>query len=456
MLWALAICGVARAEGTVPGQSSTSYTGTVFTYSAQGVSAAAVCSDAMASASAAMNNPGNKYVMTLTGSSETTCSVSYTYQSCNANPNSSLYGTCDSPSNGTTTGSVSKSIVYTCPAHSTGSSTCTCDAGYSPGSGALTGFCVPPTICPVGSTYSTGWYNIGSDITMQPTAGCTGGCAYAYDGFSASKWTLSNGVKQYWAQGTYTSTGGKCGGGNGDPTNAPVPPSAASSPAPSTCPAGQALGSVNGNPVCASTGSPSPPSGQASGVPDTSKSTATSGTTVSNNADGSVTKVTTTTTTAADGTKSTSVTTTTTATTGAVTSTTVTTGGSGSSGSGSGTGTTGTGAGAGCSNGQVSCDGGGEMPEIGTLYTKKDKTFDDVFAQTKTEFMAAPAIQDVSGFFAVSNAGTCPQSTWHIPYLNADVTFDFFCNTTAGQMFSWMRAAVALVGLVFAFRIAFL
>jgi hypothetical protein len=179
--------------------------------------------------------------------------------------------------------------------------------------------------------------------------------------------------------------------------------------------------------------------------------------TTTTNPDGSKTTVVVTTTTAPDGTKGQTTTTTTTNPAGTVTNTsTTTTGGNGAVRGGTGAGNAGNGAGAGCSNGDVTCDGGGDMPSISDLYTKKDKTYSSVLTAAKDQMLATPVISSASHFLNVGNAGACPNAAWSIPYLNATVPFDMFCNSTAALMFALMRGCVMAVAAFFAFRIAFL
>lgn len=359
-----------------------------------------------------------------------------------------------------------------CPPNSTGNSsgTCSCSTGYSAGIGALTGLCVPPTNCPTNASYSAGWYDIGTDITAFPAGACVGGCQYAYDGGSATKQSLINGVRHYYAEGTYISTGQKCGNGASDPNNAPPPAPAASSPPAPTCPPGQVPGRVNDQFYCAPVGTPSPASGPADGKPEQPKDTTTCSTTT--NTAGTVTTVTKTcTTNYADGSTGTSSSTTSTdSATGQSNTTTTNSGapaknggagtagttgptapGTGASGNGSGSG--GGGGGSGCSSNPSAAGCGGAGGAISDLYTAKDKTFDGVLSARRDQFMASGVGQAVGGFFTVSGEGVCPQSVWHIPLINADVPFDVMCSQWALDMLAVMRVVVLICFSYFAFRV---
>ena len=126
---------------------------------------------------------------------------------------------------GAISGSVTKTATGSaCPAHSTGTTTCTCDSGYVPdGSGTS---CVSDGNCTTaGNVLSSGWYDVGTDpniangIPGGSVAACTNGCQADYEGNSISKRALVNGVYHYYAQGQYVSVGGTCSGSDSVPSS---------------------------------------------------------------------------------------------------------------------------------------------------------------------------------------------------------------------------------------------
>lgn len=201
------------------------------------------------------------------------------------------------------------SNVVSCPANSTGTTTCTCNAGYQPNVGA-TACVLIPIVCntPVDTVVSSGFYDLGtSDASTMPASICSGSCTVNFTGTgSAVARSLVGGVFHYYAEGVQTSSGAPC---SPETTNAPV--SSAGVPA-STCGTGQSVGWINGTPVCYTTQPDSP-----TATPPPVKSTSTSttnidassnvvNTTAITNNNGST--ITTVTTTAPDGTVSTEIT----------------------------------------------------------------------------------------------------------------------------------------------------
>lgn len=98
-----------------------------------------------------------------------------------------------------------------------------------------------------------------------------------------------------------------------------------------------------------------------------------------------------------------------------------------------------------CEINPMSAGCGGDVADIGTIYTKKDKTFSDVLDSFKTSFAATPIGSAASGFLAVSGSGGCPTYAWTIPYLNTSVVIDEFCSDFATKAYAVMKVAV-LVG----------
>ena len=141
------------------------------------------------------------------------------------------------------------SQVTSCPSNSTGPvPNCVCNSGYQPNETATA--CIQNTCNnPAGTTYSTGFYNLGtSDTAVMPTTICAGSCLMNFEGTgSAISRTLVGGTFNYYAQGSYGSSGFGCAP---DTQGAPV---AVAGVPPSTCATGQSVGWINGTPICYTT-----------------------------------------------------------------------------------------------------------------------------------------------------------------------------------------------------------
>lgn len=127
-------------------------------------------------------------------------------------------------------------IAGSCPANSTGTTTCTCTNPYIPNAGATA--CVMPA-CPANGTIKTsGYYDIGTDPNagngLPVTSGCDSGCRTGYIGASVAWRVQVGGIYHYYAKGSYAYTGESC------TTGAASVASSASVPA-ATCGAGQSL-----------------------------------------------------------------------------------------------------------------------------------------------------------------------------------------------------------------------
>jgi len=117
----------------------------------------------------------------------------------------------------------------------------------------------PPPPCPSsGTSYSTGYYDLGTNPSVQPKNSCDGGCNNVYSGSGVEYVRLVNGVKHYYSKGEYTSSGLTCASGS---------PSAAS-PTLNTdgCSAGQNAITMGGRTKCmdAATGAATNPNSASS------------------------------------------------------------------------------------------------------------------------------------------------------------------------------------------------
>lgn len=335
-------------------------------------------------------------------------------------------------------------------------------------------YCVLPatSACTAGQVASSGYYDVGTSQGNSPVIlACTGSCETIFDGTSPAGSALVGGVKHWYAQGSYSTTGNTCtvGSSNAGPDVSTV--AEASLPA-STCGAGQVLGTVNGVPTCAAggagTGQPSTPTDATVTATQTSSVT---------NADGSVTKTVVTTITYPDGSKETSTTTTTTNTDGSQSSTTTQTGcaggggngtggcpgstsSGGSSGSGSGSGS-GTGTGTDPSQTDQPCTAnpsaagcGGTAAAVTSGYAAKSDTMAGVLGAARDTVLASPAGSAMASFFTVSGGGGCPTWSASVPMLGT-LTINQLCSEWAGTALLGLRTALLLVASFFAFRVAF-
>jgi hypothetical protein len=334
-----------------------------------------------------------------------------------------------------------------CPANSTGTSTCTCNANYRPNAAGTS--CDAYTC----TAETLGDQNFGP-FSSQPLTGtrylcdqdgANAGCTMQFDANMsmsyAEGWYLSGALKR---------TAVSCnGGGSWD---------AATSPAGTASAPGGAASTPDSS---ASTPSQACPAGQQliDGVCQTPKVTSTSSTEQTTNGSGTVTG-TKTTATECTGTQCTTTTTTKDGS-GAVTGTTVVTAAIGdfcrqnpatamcavagtSTGGSSGTGCEANPSGTGC---------GGTGASIGELYTGKGKTFTTVIDTFKTGMQATPIGSGVGNFFNVTAGGACPTWVWLIPYLEATVTFDFWCAAWATTALTLMGAGLMVVAGFRAFTI---
>ena len=103
----------------------------------------------------------------------------------------------------------------------------------------------------------------------------------------------------------------------------------------------------------------------------------------------------------------------------------------------------------------TTCDGPGGG---GSLYAKKDQTFDKVFATFRTSVSGAPALTAANAFFTVNvSSGACPSWSFAIDYLRISVDVgQFFCNSGSSEMMRVAGYALLLGAAFIAWRIAFL
>lgn len=178
-----------------------------------------------------------------------------------------------------------------------------CAIQFTFSNGAVTGGTVGMSEgggCVGSSIAATGFIRQGSDPSRMSVLQCHNGCEVHFDGYTGKGSTLESGVKVWYGIGELIRTGAACSGGQ------PESQTGAAVPAP-TCGAGQVLGTVNGVPTCATSGSSEP------GGSGSSSTESTSSTSTQNNGDGTTTTTTTSTSsrTGSDGTSTTTTTTTT-------------------------------------------------------------------------------------------------------------------------------------------------
>lgn len=172
-----------------------------------------------------------------------------------------------------------------------------------------TGICTAPPCLAKGTTYSSGYYLMGTSPAAPFNAvTCTGSCLVSFSGYVPGGVSLVDGISTYYAQGEWQYLGPNetCSGA--------TTPSASTAPPPPTCGPNQYYGTINDKEVCvdATTGQPASTTPAPTPGPSTTSDTTTS-------PDGSTTKTetttnpdrsstTTTTTTSGDGTSTTTTT----------------------------------------------------------------------------------------------------------------------------------------------------
>ena len=124
-------------------------------------------------------------------------------------------------------------VSSSCPVNSTGTTTCTCNAGYSPDATATA--CVAPA-CPVyGSEAGSYYVNTGDTINsiyngQSGGSYCKDGCStYAYLMVTSipkpSLYKIIGGIKQYYSYRNYAYNGETCTAGDAQPLASTVPAS---------------------------------------------------------------------------------------------------------------------------------------------------------------------------------------------------------------------------------------
>lgn len=98
----------------------------------------------------------------------------------------------------------------------------------------------------------------------------------------------------------------------------------------------------------------------------------------------------------------------------------------------------------------------GQPANIGTIYEAKDKTIESVLEDASAGFKTSELGSAVSGFFTITGGGACPVYTASIPYVDAVVTIDAFCQSWVQSVAAYIKAALLLVAAFYAFRVAFL
>lgn len=348
-----------------------------------------------------------------------------------------------------------------CPENSSESgNSCSCNSGFEENANQ----CVKPKNCKFSTTASSGYYDAGKNSDGGPSImACVGGCETIFDGEFPAGNSLVKGEKHYYAKGQYVQTGRECSGsdsdiGKGIPVTE-VPPD--------SCGDGQVMGKVNGKNVCTKSGA----TGDSSTKPEDKKDqTSTSKTvtkdkdsegndretttTVKKNADGSTTTETTVTITKSDGKGgTTSNTTTNTVTTGGIPGS----GGKGESGGKEDGKEDGDQEKGKCekNSSDEGCGGAAASVDGKTFYTAKEKTFSGVLSKASTDLRGSGIGGAFTGFFNVASGGACPVSNWHIPYINADLTFDFMCQPFALDAMLIIKGVLLVIASFMAFRIAF-
>jgi hypothetical protein len=420
-------------------------------------------------------------------------------QTCSAPPVGSLYGVVVVAA--ISDGRTSSSQIYAvmgCSSNATAAgSSCVCNSGFTESNGQCVSS-APVSSCKSGNIDSVGYFDGGTSYVPggedvsggPPSTACNNGCLVAFSGVFPSGSAVVDGVKHWYAAGAYTETGSSCSGSSNMPAGSVSDPSGSVS-----CSNGQVTGTVNGTTVCVDPGSTSPsdsasspsgaassPSGAASSPSDTASapsSTAsdsggsTSGggssnsgsTSSSSNPSDAASQPSS----AASGAGSSS--------SGGSTSgggTSGGSGGSGGSGTGTGTGSNGGSSGSGSSSSGASgssstsssdnpctanpmasgCGGDPASVDPSSIYSSKGRTFAQVLSDAQGRLMGSGIGAAVTGFFSVSDGGSCPSYKGSIPFLNAEVDFSFFCSDFVINALGILKTVLLVCAGFFAFRIA--
>lgn len=309
-----------------------------------------------------------------------------------------------------------------------------------------TQICEDPPPCTANAPASGGYFDVGTNPGASPLlAACVNGCQASFDGISPAGSALVDGVKHYYASGTYYNTGSIC-----TPTESNDPGTPEPTVPEDDCGPGQILGELNGRAMCADGGGDPTPE---SDPPETTETE----TTTTTAPDGTETTTTTTVTTRPDGSTQTTTTTTTTSPDGQeVTSTTETRDTPPIPGENTpedpddpddpdADPCTVNPSAAGC---------GGAASPAGSSYVKKSKTFSDVLTGARNNLMASPLGTALGGFFTVTASASCPTWSANVGYLDVSIEFDQLCNSMALDAWAALGWCLVLVGAFFAFRVA--
>lgn len=356
---------------------------------------------------------------------------------------------------GSATYDISFSINPVCPANSSKLkyNTCTCASGFiEEGDKCVDPNAPPEEVCNFGDIANSGYYDVGKSASGSPAImACLGGCESIFEGLFPAGNALVDGEKHYFALGSYNKTGKKCSA-SGDSAIQGM-----NSLPSDTCGQDQVMGKVNGKNVCVKASSPDNPTSTPD--PATTTETETKNTVKDQDESGNARETTTTVKTNSDGSTTTTVTTTTTSPDGSTSSTTTTTTTGGSGGGGFGGGSQGGEEGSEdgeCAKNPSGKGCGGTAADISgkSFHTAKGKTFSTVLQSASDDIKASPLGNSFTGFFTVSGGGTCPVSTWNIPYLNAVVAFDYMCQSFVLDGLLILKGVLLLVASFFAFRVA--
>ena len=99
---------------------------------------------------------------------------------------------------------------------------------------------------------------------------------------------------------------------------------------------------------------------------------------------------------------------------------------------------------------------GGDPASAGSLYTKKDRTFQSVLTAGRDAILGTPLGSAMGNFFTIAGGGSCPIWTWNIGYIKAVVVVDEFCTDWAISAYAVIKGAVLIIFAWVAFRWAVL
>lgn len=344
--------------------------------------------------------------------------------------------------------------VNSCPANSTdnGAGGCGCKTGYSESNGS----CGAVPSCAFGTPVKSGYFDYGKDPAGAPPAlVCAGGCSALFYGDLPAGSSIVDGVKHWYAKGSYQMSGGTC---DATDANTPGVPSSSSGIPADACGQNQNQGTVTQNgqtkTVCVDK-VPDDPSkaGQAAGTNDPNKPNTSSSTTINitNNNNGTTTTTTTTVTNGGNGTTKTEKTTEVKDADGKTVS-------KGTETTWSGKQTDAEAQKSKCEENAAAEGCGGNPKDISgsTLYTPKDKTAGGVLTAAKDTILSSPLGSAMGGFFTVSGGGTCTAMHGSVTLFDRAMSIDgdVFCSSFAAQMFLIVRAVVMLLAVWWAWRVA--